>query len=180
MKLFLASQAKHPESIKKLKEFIGGDFKGKKIAYIPTAANGEGYGSWKKGESIQVAKNLGADLKTVELEDVYHGDILAPIKKAEILWMAGGQSGYLLYWLRRSELDKILPDLLGKGLVYVGSSAGSMVCAKTQSLSDWYLDEPEPGASLLPGLGLINFEIYPHYEDELLPEIKKRWVGGKL
>ena len=41
MKLFLAAEAKNPKSIKKLKEFIGGSFKGKKIAYLPTAANGE-------------------------------------------------------------------------------------------------------------------------------------------
>ncbi|MEK7526626.1 MAG: hypothetical protein AAB546_04050 [Patescibacteria group bacterium] len=40
MKLFLASEAKHPDSIEKLKKFIGG-FEGKSIAYVPTAANGE-------------------------------------------------------------------------------------------------------------------------------------------
>ena len=48
MKLFLASQAKNPETIEKIKKYIGG-FVGKNIAYIPTAANGEGWGSWKKG-----------------------------------------------------------------------------------------------------------------------------------
>jgi peptidase E len=42
------------------------------------------------------------------------------------------------------------------------------------------LGEGEPGASIFPGLSLIDFEIYPHYEDEMLPEIKKHWDGKKL
>ena len=89
-------------------------------------------------------------------------------------------SGYLLYCIRRVELDKALQEFLAKGMIYVGSSAGSMICAKTQSLADWYIGETEPGASLIPGLGLIDFEIYPHYEDNLYDEINKRWTKDKL
>ena len=55
-----------------------------------------------------------------------------------------------------------------------------MICSKTQQLADWYIGETEPGASLLPGLGLIDFEIYPHYEDDLYDEINKHWKKGKL
>ncbi|MBU0569850.1 hypothetical protein KKB40_03645 [Patescibacteria group bacterium] len=59
MKLFLASEAKHPESMEKLEEFVGG-LKGKKIAYIPTVANGEEpYGTWKKGTTYNLVKKNG-------------------------------------------------------------------------------------------------------------------------
>ena len=60
MRLFLASEAKNPLSINRLKEFVGGDFTKHKITYIPTAANGSYYGHWKGGESIRVVKSLGA------------------------------------------------------------------------------------------------------------------------
>ncbi len=64
MKLFLAAEAKHPESIKKLEKFIGKDLKGLKVVYIPTAANGEdGWESWKKGGSIALAKSSMLRLK---------------------------------------------------------------------------------------------------------------------
>jgi dipeptidase E len=179
MKLFLASEAKHPDSMEKLKNFVGG-FEGKKIVYIPTAANGEAWGSWRDGGSIAAAKSLDADLEVIELENYYKIDVVDRIRKAEILWMAGGMAGYLLYWIRRVELDKVLPGILDSGTVYVGSSAGSMVCSKVQSLSEIYIGAKEHGAGFIPGLGLIDFEIYPHYEDELLPEIKKRWKKGKL
>jgi len=180
MKLFLASEAKHPESIKKLKKFVGGSFKGKRIVYIPTAANGEYFGSWKGGGSIRTALALGAKLEVVEFENSTYRDIYPQIEGADILWIAGGMSGYLLYWVRRVGFDKKLPGILKSGAIYVGSSAGSMICAKTQYSSGWYLGEPEPGASLVPGLGLIDFEIYPHYEESLLPKIKKLWKKGEL
>lgn len=180
MKLFLASEAKHPESIKKLKTFVGGDLNDKKVVYIPTAANGEYFGSWKVGESIKVAKSLTSKFKIIELEDYYKENIFTQIETADILWFAGGAVGYLLYWMRRAELDKKLPEILEKGTIYVGSSAGSMACAKTQYCAEWYLGAEEHGASLIPGLGLIDFEIYPHFEDEKLQEIKKLWKEGEL
>lgn len=179
MKLFLASKAIHPESIKKLQKFSGG-LAGKKIAYVPTAANGEFIGSWKAGSSYKVARKLSKNVQVVELEDYRYKDIITPLKQTDIIWMAGGMSGYLLYWIRRAELDKTLPIILESGTLYVGSSAGSMICATTQSSAEWYLGEPEPGAHFIPGLGLVDFEIYPHYEDDQLPEIKKYWQKGKL
>jgi dipeptidase E len=180
MKLFLAAEAKHPDSIEKLKEFVGKDFSNLKLVYIPTAANGEVYGCWKNGESIRAAQSLEANIRVVELEDVNYRDVLAEIKGADILWMAGGMVGYLSYWIQRTKLNELIPDMLSAGTIYVGSSAGSMICAKTLSVAEWFIGEPEPGASLLPGLGLVDFEIYPHFEDELLPEIKKNWKGNTL
>lgn len=179
-RLFLASEGVDPETLTILRKFIGGSFKGKKIAYVPTAANGDHYGAWKDGGSIKIVPNLGADFKLIELENCVYQDVYPQVRDADILWIAGGQTGYLLYWFRRSGLDKKLDEILESGTIYVGSSAGSMACSKTQYASEWYLGEPEPGASLLPGLGLIDFEIYPHYEEKLLPQIKKLWKKGEL
>ncbi len=180
MKIFLSSEGKHPKTIEKLKTFVDGKLSDKKVAYVVTAANGEFYGAWKASESIQVIKPLFPKFTIVELEDFQQRDVLQTIKSADILWIAGGFTGYLLYWMRRCGLAQKLPNLLDKGLVYVGSSAGSMACSHTQSASDWYLREPEPGAELIPGLGLIDFEIYPHYQEEFLPEIEKHWHKGRL
>ena len=79
-RLLLASEAKHPESIKNLEEYVGG-LKGKRIAYIPTAANGEEpYGTWKSGATYNLVNKMGAKVTPVVLED-YKEDkwVLAPI-----------------------------------------------------------------------------------------------------
>jgi len=181
MKLFLASEAKHPESIIKLRKFIGGSFKNKTIAYIPTANNGEhAFEDWKENSTTwKLVQTLGSKVTAVQFEDYKNSTALEKLINKDIIWFAGGAAGYLLYWIRRCEIDKALPKLLERS-IYVGSSAGSMICAKTQHVSSWYLGEPETGANLLPGLGLIDFEIYPHYEENLLPQIRKLWKKGKL
>ena len=179
MKLFLASEAKNPLSITKLKEYVGG-FEGKTIAYIPTAANGEGWGSWKEGGSWNTVNTLGAKIDLVQIEDHIYDDVAKLIKGSDIVWFAGGMSGYLLYWMRRVKLDLQIRDILNDGTLYVGSSAGSVAACKDQTISQWYIGEEEPGADCIPGLGLVDFEIYPHYEDNLYDEVRKRFKGKKL
>ncbi len=181
MKLFLASQARDPESLTKLKDFVGG-LEGKTIAYIPTAANGEEpYGAWKTdSETWEIINTLGAKVTPFVLEDYKNSSVLPELKGKDILWFAGGMCGYLMYWIRRCEIDKHIRELLDARSVYVGSSAGSMITSKTLDLAEWDLLDAEVGASVIPGLGLVDFQIYPHFEDELRSEIEKRWQKGTL
>jgi dipeptidase E len=74
--------------------------------------------------------------------------------------------------MRQTGLEDILPKILKKS-IYVGSSAGSMVWSKSLEIAQWYLDGPEPNASEVPGMGLIDFQIYPHYDESRLEEILK-------
>ena len=181
MKLFLSSEAKHQDSIAKLRKFVGG-FEGKSIAYVPTAANGENpYDEWQtESSSWKLVNTLGAHVTPVVLEEYKNSSAIDVLKDKDIIWFAGGACGYLMYWLRRCELDKHLPALLEAGSVYVGSSAGSMITGPNLDIVEWYLGESEAGASVIPTLNLVDFTIYPHYEDELLPEIKKHWKGNQL
>lgn len=179
-RLFLASEAKHPDSMEKLEKFVGGPQR-KSVAYIPTAANGEEeYGTWRSGETWKTFNKTGADVEAIILEEYGDKSVLEKLEDKDIIFFAGGMCGYLMYWVRRCEIDKHIDEFLKNGSIYVGSSAGSMVCAKTLDIAEAYLDEIEVGASFFPGFRLIDFDIYPHYEDEMLPEIKKVWKGGDL
>ena len=178
-RLFLASEAKHPVTLKQIDAFVGG-YKDKRLVYIPTAGNGEAWGSWKAGGSMAAVQSLHVKLDIIELETYYQGDIISRIGRPDILWMAGGMPGYLLYWLHRLNLIDHIKTLLDQGTVYVGSSAGSMVCSNTQVVSATYLGEADPAAAYLPGLDLIDFEIYPHYDDSQFELIKSKWVKGEL
>ena len=94
MKIFLASEAKHPESMLKLKTFVGG-FEGKSIAYIPTALNGEElYGDWKKNSSSwKLVQTLGANVTSVVLEEYKNASVVDVLRGKDILWFAGGALG---------------------------------------------------------------------------------------
>lgn len=180
MKLFLASRAVHPESLEKLEDYLGG-FRGKRIAYIPTAANVDegGFGSWRKKASWQAVRDLPADVSPIQLEDIRDTPLPKLFHNLDIIWFAGGYAGYLMYWIRRTKLDKYLKTLFEKGTLYVGSSAGSMIVAKTLDIVEWEGDG-ETGASCIPGLGLVNFDFYPHFEESQLALIKKHYKDGKM
>jgi len=173
MKLFLASEAKHPDIRHAMQDFVGG-FEGKNIAYIPTALNGiETFGDWKTTSSTyKYIQTLGVQVTPVVLEEYRDKRVLDALKGKDIIWLAGGSCSYLMYWILRCELDRYLPDLLHAGSIYIGSSASSMIAAPNLKLAEWYIGETEAHAGEMKGLGITDFDIYPHYEDALLEEIK--------
>ncbi len=178
MKLFLASEAKHPVTFDKLAEYIGG-FEGKKIAYIPTAANGERWESWKDGGSWSLINSQKSDTELILLEDFGNESVLEKLEQKEIIWVAGGMLGYLSYWARRCSFDQHLGEIL-KNKIYVGSSAGSMLLCNDSEMVEWDFVDNEKGASAIKPLGLVDFDVYPHYEDELYDKIKTNYKGKKL
>lgn len=178
MKLFLASEAKHPTSMKALEEFVGG-FTGKEIAYIPTASNSENsYGLWKnESDSWKLVNTLGAKITPVVLEEFRDKTVIDMLRNKDIIWVAGGLCGYLMYWMRRCSLHLEIKNLLTNSL-YVGSSAGSIACSKTIEIGEIF--DNEVGASAIPGLDLVDFDIWPHYEDGQFDKIKNLYKGNKL
>jgi dipeptidase E len=181
MKLFLASEAKHPDCMEKLQSFVGG-FEGKSVAYIPTAVNGESpYGEWETtSSSWKLINTLGAHVTPVVLEDYKNSTVLSQLEGKDVIWFAGGACGYLMYWIRRCEIDTHIREILDAGSIYVGSSAGSMIAAPNLGITEWYLTESEPGAQIFPGLGLVDFDIYPHYEDDLYDKVVEKHKKGKV
>lgn len=172
MKLFLASDG--GDSISDIERFVGG-LASKKVAYIVTAGNGMGFGAWRRSETVPLVRSKAPKTEIIELENFMFFDVVSKIKQADVVWVGGGQTGYLLYWMRRLELDKLFKTL-GNEKIYVGSSAGSMACSKTQHMSELYPGEEEPGASIIPGLGFVDFEILPHIGEHDWQTIKKLWT----
>lgn len=177
-RLLLASEAKNPNTMDKINSLVNG-LEGKSIAYIPTASNGDrAYGSWNQSSTYQLLSSMKLNLEVILLEDYRNSSIVEKLKGKDIIWMAGGFCGYLMYWLIRCELDKYLPELIENSL-YVGSSAGAMVAGNSIEASEWG-DDKEIGASNFPTLKLVDFDIYPHYEDNMFDQIKKSYTGKRM
>jgi peptidase E len=180
MKLFLASYIRHPTTIERLRMFVGG-FEGKTVAYIPTAANGEnGWGSWKKGGTWKLVQTLGAKVTLIQLEDYRNDSVIREIVGKNIVWFAGGVPGYLMYWIRRCYVDKHLKNILKKGTIFVGSSAGAMIAGKSMEAASWGFVDGERGSDVIKPLGLVNFDIFPHFEEKHMKKIKDLYRGRMM
>ncbi|HEX7103335.1 MAG TPA: peptidase E [Nitrolancea sp.] len=98
------------------------------------------------------------------------------VQEIDVLLVNGGDPLYLCYWMRQSGLADLLPSL---GAVYVGLSAGSMVM--TPSIGEDFVGwTPPTGGD--ETLGLVDFSIFPHLDNEDLPENTmahaERWAAG--
>jgi dipeptidase E len=119
-------------------------------------------------------KSVGA-LELTALPSIARTVWLPQVEQADVLLVNGGDTIYLDRWMRESGLADLLPSL---DLVYVGLSAGSLVMSP--SVADDFASWTRPVGG--EGLGVVDFEIFPHLDNPDLPQNTtadaERWAAG--
>ncbi|MFZ0546143.1 MAG: Type 1 glutamine amidotransferase-like domain-containing protein [Candidatus Promineifilaceae bacterium] len=107
---------------------------------------------------------------------------LPQVEKADAIIIGGGNKFYLSYWMGKSGLFGLLPELIRQGTVYVGISAGSMMLTPSLNFNQeqfkrtgvYYDDEFDEEMSSSAGsaktLGLVHFGIRPHLDADYFPQ----------
>ena len=167
--IFLTSTGLSDEKIRQ--EFmrrIGTD-RTQRVAIVTTAASGKADNKYAKLAEAQF-KKLG--FSAVDFIDIEF-DSPKILNKYHIIYVCGGNTFYILYHLKKSGADKVLSKLLKKSdIIYIGVSAGSIVLAPTIRLAATVDPDPNDiGLTDFTGLGVIDFEIHPHYDPEQESEI---------
>jgi len=135
----------------------------KKVLFIPTASIYEEYKGYV-GSARKLFKKLGAVLTEMEISKEDYASLEAAFNDADIIYFTGGNSFFLLEQLRKKGVDKLLKEELNKGKLFIGESAGAIVCAPDIKYIEM-MDEKPGDYSLTDdgGLSLINFYVLPHY-----------------
>jgi dipeptidase E len=168
------------------------DLLGKPIAEsnalcIPTAAYGHPMGgpgaAWRliTGRATTPLCELGwkslGVLELTALPSIDEEHWVPMVQETDALLVGGGDALYLCYWMRQSGLADLLPSL--REAVYVGVSAGSMVMAPNVG-EDFVRWKPPAGSDRT--LGLVDFSIFPHLDNENLPDNcmanAEKWAAG--
>ncbi len=174
MKLLLTSGGIINQSmVTALADLLGKPFAEASIVFIPTAANIEkGDKSWLI-KDLNDVKNFG--FKTVDIVDIaaIPRETWQPrLELADVFVFGGGNTFYLMYWMEKSGLKDLFPELL-RTRVYVGISAGSIAACPTlltsQSDRRFYYEDEAEGYTNNRGLGFINFHIRPHLNSPHFP-----------
>ena len=128
MKLLLTSNGLSNQSIADaLFELTGKPAPETTIVFIPTAMNvARGNKDWFINDLNNIKKQGFKFIDIVDISALPKEMWLPRIEKGDVLFFSGGNTYHLMYWLKKSGLDKLLPDLL-KTRVYAGISAGSIV-----------------------------------------------------
>ena len=177
MKLLLTSAGFTNNAISNaLGDLLNKPFSRTNLVFIPTAANIEEGGKEWLIDDLSNCKKLG--FKLIDIIDIsaLPKDVWEKrLKDADVLLFGGGDTYHLMYWLKKSGLDKMLPKLLEKR-VYVGISAGSMVTTKDLSLStsNKLYSEKVGKIDIKKGLGFIDFQIRPHLNSQHFPKVREK------
>lgn len=90
----------------------------------------------------------------------------AAVASADAIMVSGGNTWFLTHELNRLGLMEDIRQAVEKGAYYVGWSAGAVIASPTmQTTNDMPIIDPKG----MQSLGLVPFQINPHYTDGVIP-----------
>ncbi len=155
---------------------LGKPFSTYRMAYITTAAKAKvvtDRGYLQKTE--QLFKNMSINYTEIDIEDKNENELRTILKDYNAIYIQGGSTLYLMKAIKASGFAKVVREMTDAGVIYIGSSAGSMVCSPTIEASTW--KHPEKFSTItkdeLSGMNLVPFLLFVHYEPEYAEIINK-------
>lgn len=136
-----------------------------KVAFIPTASDIYGSSPWVD-EDRNKLEELGFIVKDVYLKGNNKQSLKKELRGVDIIFVAGGNTSYLLEQSQKSGFLEIAKNLVKEGVSYIGSSAGSLLASPSIEVDKIY-DDGDFGKELssYEGLGFIDFVVLPHADN---------------
>lgn len=183
MKLLLTSNGLSNDSIAKaFTELIGKEPKNSKVAFIPTAANPERNSKEWLIDDLCRIKAEGYYVDIIELTAVKAQELPKIFEPMDAIFVGGGNTFYLSYWMQKSGLFNLLPELL-ETKIYAGISAGSIIAGasllSSKAIKDGYIDEHYQEMSTKDegsdrALGFVKIILRPHLNNEYFPMVTEK------
>lgn len=161
-KVFLASSFKDTADL--FLEFET-DLQGKRITFIPTAANVEKVVFYVKSGQKALEK-MGFEVDVLDVSTASAEEIESKLAGNDYIYVTGGNTFFLLQELKRTGADKLIKDAVAAGKIYIGESAGAMVAAPNIEYAKG-MDSVKKAPNLedFDALGLVDFYTVPHSEN---------------
>lgn len=152
------------------------------LAFIPTARDPYKITATFDPEKEKL-KSMGFSIKVVDLKNKTKEELRKDFKDVDVIFVAGGNIFYLLEKAIESGFFELVKELVGQGVVYIGSSAGSVLAGPDVDIIR-ELDDPNkaPNLKTTEGLKLVDFIILPHYGEgaykEKTMKVYKQWKNS--
>ena len=132
------------------------------VAFIPTASTVEKITFYVKS-GRKALEHLGLTIVDLDISQVSETTMRDTLEKADLVYVTGGNTFFLLQELKRTKADQLLSYLIAQGKPYVGESAGAMILAP--SIDYVKAMDSVKKAPLLASheaLGVVDFYPVPH------------------
>lgn len=153
------------------------------LAFVDTASKPYKDKSWLYKDRDKLVE-MGFIIRDIDIEGKTYRQLSDELSAIDVLFVSGGNTFFLLEKAKESGFDKLVETLIRKSVVYIGSSAGSVLLCPTIEFV-MGLDDPKLAPSLksYKGLNEIKFLLMVHYGDpeykEIYKGILKRWKNKK-
>lgn len=172
MRIFLTSQAS--KTMGKIATMLPQKPSNFNLAFIPTA--GDPYGDdkpWMDADRKMLV-DLGFKVEDFDLKNKTPEQTRETLKKFDVLFVAGGNTFYLLNEANKSGFTKIAKEMVQNGTIYIGSSAGSYLACPTIEASGWKrADRNIVGIVDLKAIGLVDYIVIAHYEPKWVDAVEE-------
>lgn len=176
-KLFLTSTGLQKETRNYFLDLLNKKPKDTTVAFIPTAADPED-DKWFVKAALDEIAEIGMKVVGIDLKKENKTSLKNKLSTCDIVYVNGGNTFYLLDWVRKSGFDEIVKQQVNEGKIYIGVSAGSIITGPNIEISGWGDgDKNTVNLNDLTGLNLVNFSISPHFiesDRQLLDEMSKK------
>lgn len=149
----------------------------KTLGFIPNA--GDTYENpYFVEESRKRLNGLGVNLIELNLAKNSRDEILKNLELVDGLYVAGGNTFYLLHLLNKNSLLELISEKVKNGLPYFGESAGAVLLTKSIEPAKT-IDDPEDAPELksFNGLGLLEFFPLPHVGKEKYKAVFDKFIS---
>jgi dipeptidase E len=137
-----------------------------KIAHIITASKVEDDISYMEKDKAKMIE-AGFEVENIDIEGKNENELRGLFQNKDIIYVQGGNTFYLLKWVKESGFDKVVRELISDGKIYIGVSAGTYIACPTIEMAYWkHQDKNIVGLTDLTGLNLIPFLAFVHYKPE--------------
>ena len=134
--------------------------------FVPTASHDSKpyFNTFRKTYTSRLGCKVDVAILTKGEMTIEH--IAEKIEKADIIYVGGGDTAYLLSTWRETGFDKMMIEAYNAGKIICGLSAGA-ICWFTRAHSDYMRMEGDSDEyGVLEGLGIIEGVCVPHFDEE--------------
>lgn len=157
--------------------FLETDPAGKKVCFITTASVPEKVDFFVSDGKKELEKH-GMEIIELEISTASKEEIKDKIIISDMIYVAGGNTFFLLDKLRKTGADKLIIEQIHNGKPYIGESAGSMILsANIEYVS--LMDSPKVTSELngeYDALAITEFSIVPHANNAPFKNVVKKIV----
>ncbi len=154
------------------------------IGFIPTASELDN-DRWYMEKDKEDLSKMNYNVVTIDISKESKEEIIGKFNNIDAIFIAGGNSFYLLQQLKiKDVLQELIDFAINK--IYVGSSAGSCIACPSIDYVEKLDDKSQaPLLDNYNAMNLVDFYILPHYKSKekytnLADEIEKEYNNYKF